>query len=115
MVPARRRTCRSTPEVKVISRHWRGLARASQADNYVRHLRTETLPVLRGLPGFVSAAILSRRLREGVEFLVVTQWESLDAISGFAGADPEAAVVPAEVAEMMIEYDRRVRHFEVIQ
>jgi heme-degrading monooxygenase HmoA len=99
----------------VISRHWRGLARTSQADNYVRHLRTETFPALRRLPGFVSASILSRRLGEAVEFLVVTQWESLDVISGFAGADPEAAVVPAEVAEMMIEYDRRVRHFEVIE
>ncbi len=31
-----------------------------------------------------------------------------------AGSDPEAAVVPAEVAALMIDYDRRVRHFEVI-
>jgi len=99
----------------VISRHWRGLARASQAETYVRHLRTETFPTLRKLPGFVSASILSRRLGAGVEFLIVTLWESLDAIAGFAGADPEAAVVPAEVAGMMIEYDRRVRHFEVIE
>ena len=103
------------PEVTVISRHWRGLARASQAETYIRHLRTETFPALRKLPGFVSASILSRRLGAGVEFLIVTQWESLDAIAGFAGADPEAAVVPAEVAGMMIDYDRRVRHFEVIE
>lgn len=99
----------------MISRHWRGLARTSQADNYVRHLRTETFPALRRLPGFVNASILSRRQGKGVEFLIVTQWDSLDAIAGFAGTDPEAAVVPAEVAEMMIEYDRRVRHFEVIE
>ena len=106
---------REKSEVNVISRQWRGLARASQADNYLRHLRTETFPALRKLPGFVSASILSRRLGEGVEFLIVTQWESLEAAAGFAGPDPEAAVVPAEVAAMMIEYDRRVRHFEVIE
>ena len=99
----------------MISRHWRGLARASQAETYIRHLRTETFPALRKLPGFVSASILSRRLGEGVEFLIVTQWESLEAVAGFAGRDPEAAVVPAGVAAMMIEYDRRVRHFEVIE
>jgi heme-degrading monooxygenase HmoA len=52
--------------------------------------------------------------RTGVEFLIVTRWESLEAITGFAGADPEAAVVPAEVRAMMIEYDRRASHFEVI-
>ncbi len=99
----------------MISRHWRGLARAPQAADYVRHLRTETFPALRRLRGFVSASILSRWLGDGVEFLVITRWESLSAISTFAGGDPEAAVVPAEVAEMMIEYDRRVRHFEVIE
>jgi hypothetical protein len=38
----------------------------------------------------------------------------MDAIAKFAGSDPEAAVVPAKAAAMMIEYDRRVRHFEVI-
>jgi hypothetical protein len=29
--------------------------------------------------------------------------------------DPEASVVPDKVAEMMIDYDRRVRHFEIAE
>ena len=99
----------------MISRQWRGLARPDQAQNYVKHLRTETFPALRKLPGFVSASILSRLLDNGIEFLIVTQWDSLEAIARFAGADLEAAVVPSEGAAMMIEYDRRVRHFEVIE
>jgi heme-degrading monooxygenase HmoA len=98
----------------VISRQWRGLAQSSQAGNYVKHLRTETFPALRAIPGFVDASILSRPLGGGVEFLVVTRWESPEAIARFAGQDPEVAVVPAEVAAMMIDYDRRVSHFEVI-
>jgi heme-degrading monooxygenase HmoA len=99
----------------VISRQCRGLAQPDQAQNYLKHLRTETFPTVRKLPGFVSASVLSRRLENGIEFLIVTQWESLDAIAQFAGADLEAAVVPAKAAAMMIEYDRRVRHFEVIE
>ena len=99
----------------MISRQWRGVAQPNQAQNYVKHLRTETFPALRELPGFVSASILSRRLGDGIEFLIVTQWDSLDAIARFAGPDLEAAVVPAKAAVMMIEYDRRVRHFEVIE
>ena len=99
----------------MISRQWRGLAQPDQAQNYLEHLRTETFPALRKLPGFVSASILSRRPGNGVEFLIVTQWDSLDAIARFAGADLEAAVVPAEAAAMMIEYDQRVRHFVVIE
>jgi heme-degrading monooxygenase HmoA len=107
--------CCATLEGNLISRQWRGLAKSNQAQKYVKHLRTETFPALRKLPGFVDAGILSRPLGAGVEFLVMTRWESLDAIAKFAGPDPEAAVVPAEVAAMMIDYDRRARHFEVIE
>jgi heme-degrading monooxygenase HmoA len=99
----------------VILRQWRGLAQSKQAPRYVEHLRTETFPAMRKLPGFVDASILSRPHVGGVEFLVVTRWESLEAIARFAGPDPEVAVVPAEVVAMMIDYDRRARHFEVIE
>lgn len=54
-------------------------------------------------------------LKGGVEFLVVTRWESLEAIAKFAGPDPEVAVVPAKAVSMMIEYDHRARHFEILQ
>jgi heme-degrading monooxygenase HmoA len=53
-------------------------------------------------------------VEQGVEFLVVTVWKSLDAIRSFSGDDPESAVVPAKVQQMMIEYDRRPRHYEVV-
>jgi antibiotic biosynthesis monooxygenase (ABM) superfamily enzyme len=98
----------------MISRQWRGLARPNQAQNYMEHLRTDTFPALREFPGFVSASILSRPLGDGIEFLVVTQWRALDDIAHFSGADLEAAVVPPEVAQMMIDYDRRVKHYEVV-
>jgi heme-degrading monooxygenase HmoA len=99
----------------VIARQWRGLARADQAQNYLRHLRSQTLPALQEIPGFVDASILSRQLRGGIEFLIVTRWQSLEAIARFAGVDPEVAVVPASVAQMMIEFDPRARHFEVVE
>jgi len=40
----------------MISRQWRGLAHANQAENYIRHLRAETFPAVRKLPGFVDAS-----------------------------------------------------------
>jgi heme-degrading monooxygenase HmoA len=98
----------------MISRQWRGVARPDSAHAYVEHLRSETFPALRSLRGFVGASILRRELPEGVEFLVVTQWDSLDAIRAFAGADVEAAVVPAKVRDMMVEHDATVRHYEVV-
>jgi hypothetical protein len=49
-----------------------------------------------------------------VEFQIVTRWDSIDAIVKFAGADPEASVVPPQVVEMMMEYDSRAKHFQVV-
>ena len=97
----------------MISRNWRALARPGEAEHYIRHLTDETFPKLSGLTGFIKASVLIRELERGTEFLIVTEWQSLDAIKGFAGDDPEAAVVPAVVQAMMLEYDSRVRHYEV--
>ena len=98
----------------MIARHWRGVARGSRARDYEHHLRLETLPSLTRMSGFVDAAVFRRSVNNGIEFLVVTRWQSLDAIREFAGADPEAAVVPPAVEAMMVEYDRRVTHYEVV-
>jgi heme-degrading monooxygenase HmoA len=98
----------------MISRQWRGLAQPSQAQNYIEHLHSQTFPALREISGFLGASILYRSYGDGIEFLVVTQWRALDDIARFSGADLEIAVVPDEVAQMMIDYDRRVKHYEVL-
>ena len=98
----------------MIARHWRGLVKRERADAYVEHLQSQTLPELVQLAGFQDAKVLRRELPQGVEFLVVTFWESLDAIRAFAGNDVESAVVPPKARDMMIEYDRKARHYEVV-
>jgi heme-degrading monooxygenase HmoA len=98
----------------MISRQWRGLAKRAHADRYVEHLRRETFPTLAKIPGFITATLLKRGVEQGIEFLIVTHWQSLEAIEKFAGRDPEVAVVPESVQEMMLDYDRTVRHYEVV-
>ena len=99
----------------MISRHWRGLAKTARADEYVEHLRRETFPQLRAIPGFVSASILRRNVENGVEFLIVTRWESMAAVQQFAGREAGVAVVPRTAQNLMIEYDREVRHYDVVE
>lgn len=98
----------------MIARCWRGVAHASRANDYEQHLRLETFPALTRIPGFVDAAILRRSVANGIEFLIVTRWQSSDAIRQFAGPDPDVAVVPRPVEAMMVDYDRRVTHYEVV-
>ncbi len=99
----------------MISRHWKGVARPEKADTYIDHLRKDTFPQLSKIRGFKGASILRRIVRRGVEFLIVTEWESLDAVREFAGEKPEVAVVPPVVQAMMIAYDKKCRHYEVVE
>lgn len=97
----------------MISRHWTGIAKPGRADDYINHLRTDTFPKLSGIDGFIRASILTRPVDEGAEFLIVTEWGSIEAIKAFAGEPPDVAVVPEVVQSMMVEYDEKVRHYEV--
>ena len=99
----------------MISRQWRGIAKRSDADRYISHLRAETFPQLAGIPGFIDASILRREVAEGIEFQIVTTWESIEAIRRFAGENAQRAVVPEEVEKMMVSYDRAVDHYEVVE
>jgi heme-degrading monooxygenase HmoA len=98
----------------MVVRSWRGVAKRDQADAYVRHLQNDTFPLLARIPGFVTAAIWHRDVPIGVEFVIVTHWESIDAIRRFAGEPVDTAVVPPEVRAMMLTCDERVAHYEVV-
>src|SRR5436190_24401937 len=97
----------------MISRHWTGLAKKERADEYIVHLQNDTFKQTKNIHGFISARILKRELEEGIEFLIITEWQMFDAISEFAGTDFDTAVVPKLVQDIMIKYDNKVRHYEV--
>jgi heme-degrading monooxygenase HmoA len=79
----------------------------------VAHLRDKTFPQLTAIAGHRGSSVLRRATAHGVEFTVITWWESLEAIARFAGADPEAAVVPDGAQALLTSYDRRAVHWEV--
>jgi heme-degrading monooxygenase HmoA len=97
----------------MISRHWSCVTDPDAGDAYEKYLRTSTFPGLAELPGFLSATILRREHDEGSAFRIVTEWESMDAVRGFAGDDVETAVVPEAAQVLMIRFDKRVVHYEV--
>jgi len=97
----------------MISRHWSGTARKERAQEYIVHLQHETFPQLESMKGFVKASILKRETDRGTEFLIITEWDSLATIQQFAGEDVETAVVPEFVQGLMVDYERRARHYEI--
>lgn len=98
----------------MIARFWSARTTPAQARAYAEHLRTHVLPTLRRLDGYAGAILLERATSDAVEIIVLTWWRSLDAIRGFAGADLEEAVVADEAVSLLTQFDRRVRHFELV-
>lgn len=95
----------------MISRNWTGVVKPERANDYIRHLQQDTFKKLSSIKGFINASILKREVTDGVEFLIVTQWENMEAIQQFAGATADIAVVPPAAQEMMVRYDPVVRHY----
>ena len=99
----------------MIIREWRGRASSSQAGAYPKHFRKKVIPELREIAGFAGAQLGRRQLGDKIEFLVLTRWQSMDAIRAFACTDVEKAVVEPGAVAALIEFDSRVRHYNVVE
>jgi heme-degrading monooxygenase HmoA len=80
----------------MISRHGQGTAKLEEATNYIGHLNSDTFPKLEAIPGFIRASILKRATDNGIEFLIVTVWDSIEAVQRFAGANPVLQSFPKQ-------------------
>jgi heme-degrading monooxygenase HmoA len=98
----------------VITRVWRGAtANDADGDAYEAFLRTGVLAGLQEVEGFLGATVLRRAGDGFVEFVVLTRFESLDAVRRFSGPDAEVAVIEPEARALLVEADERARHFEI--
>ena len=99
----------------MIARIWHGWTTADRADAYEELLRSEVLPGIGRIDGYVGADLMRAPAAAGrVEFVTVTLWESLEAVHAFAGDDYEQAVVPPEARALLESFDERSRHYDVI-
>jgi heme-degrading monooxygenase HmoA len=94
----------------MVARIWSARATPANWPAYESHFAEGVLPQLRAIDGYVSANLLKREADGQIE---ITVWRSPEAIDSFAGPDRETAVVAPNAAALLIDYDRRVRHYEV--
>jgi heme-degrading monooxygenase HmoA len=98
----------------MVARCWSARGPRQRAPQYAEHFETHVLPSLRAIAGYAGATLLQRDVDGEVEVVVMTWWQSLDAIRAFAGDDPETAVVADAAAALFDQYDQRAKHYDVV-
>ncbi len=99
----------------MIVRIWHGWTTPANADRYEALLKEEIFVGIqnRHIRGFEGIQLLRRNAGEGVEFVTIMRFDSLDAIREFAGEDYEAAVVPDKARAVLSHFDDRSQHYEI--
>jgi hypothetical protein len=93
-----------------IARRWRAVATHEGETAYVRYFDGTLRAHLAALAGFRGALILTTPRGAQTQIEVITQWASMDAVRGFAGDAPSAAVVEPEARALLVSWDDQVEH-----
>lgn len=98
----------------MIARLWHGMTRAAQADEYLDYLNSTGVPDYRRTPGNRGVYVLRRTEGDIAHFLLISLWESREAIRQFAGEDIEKAHYYPADKDFLLEFEPRVTHYDVL-
>jgi heme-degrading monooxygenase HmoA len=97
----------------MIARTWRGATKAQDSEAYLEYLHRTGFAEYRKTPGNRGVLGLRRIVNDRAEFLLISLWESEEAIRQFAGSDIDKAVFYPEDERFLVDRDNHVSHYEV--
>lgn len=98
----------------MIARTWHGITDASKADEYLDYLNKTGIPEYKATQGNLGVYVLRRIEGNKAHFLLLTLWESEDAIKRFAGSNMEKAKYYPEDEQFLLELEPTATHYEVM-
>ncbi len=87
----------------VIVRTWHGRTRLSDADAYEAFMKQRAAPDYVSTQGLKQLFFTRRDEGNVAHFLLITVWESLEAVKAFAGEDPSVAKYYPEDEKYLLE------------
>ena len=98
----------------MIVRTWTGWTSDDRADEYADYMREVALAGYAETPGNQGVMML-RRPTSGArtEFVMVTLWDSMEAVHAFTGDDPDKAVFYDRDDEFLVDRRWEALHYEV--
>jgi len=97
----------------MIARTWHGVTPLAKADEYLHLRRTIAVPDYQAIAGNRGVYVMRRIEGETAHFLLLTLWDSEDAIRQFAGEDIEKAKYYDFDPDYLVELEPTVTHYEV--
>ncbi len=97
----------------MIARIWHGATDLAHADEYLNRMRSLVIPDYKAIPGNAGAYALRRLEGDRAHFVMLTFWESREAIIKFAGENIEKAKYYDFDKEFLVELEPNVQHYEV--
>lgn len=97
----------------MIARTWHGAVPLDKADTYHDYLLQTGIPDYEKTPGNRGVYVLRRTEGDVAHFLLLTLWDSFEAIRAFAGDDVERARYYPDDEAYLLELEPHVTHYEV--
>ena len=98
----------------MIARLWHGVTQADKADEYGEYLERTGIPDYKATRGNRGVYLMRRLEGNQAHFLILTLWESNEAIKEFAGEEIDKARYYPEDAGFLLELEPFVKHYEVL-
>ena len=98
----------------MLARIWHGVTPADKADEYFEFLKKTGVTDYRSVAGNRGVTVLRRIEGDRAHFLIVTQWDSMDAIRRFAGSEVDKAKYYPEDEQFLLEFEEKVVHYTVL-
>lgn len=97
-----------------IARIWQGRVAIAKADEYEKYLNEAGVPKMTSALGNLGMQILRRPTSDEVEFVVISYWESQEAIKKIVGDNIDRAISLPRDPEFLLEPVTTVRHYQIV-
>ena len=100
-------------EHPMVARVWHGRTPLDKAEEYRQYLFDVGVKKIATLPGNRGVQMMVAKNADQGEFMVISYWDSVDAIKGYAGADYTKVHDLPRDKDFLIDKESLVRHFDL--
>jgi heme-degrading monooxygenase HmoA len=97
----------------MIVRLWHGRTKSEDAEQYEQFMKVRAAPDYGAVEGLLNVYFTRREEGSETHFLLITIWDSIEAVRRFAGEHPERAKYYAEDDGFLLEKEKNVALYDV--